>query len=809
MDRKRKRSEKERVQAGIESFRKLIADREDWLMERTLRYAKEYGYVKYTSTLREAWRLSISGLSAALLTAIQEDHPHLELGPDDEFMGDPIAEFGILEARRHRERGVSLGMFLGLMKYYRQSYKDMVRHGGFNPFLKNYCLNLIERFFDRIEIAFCIEWAESDQSKLIEDLQARNRLMTNEKNRYLTIFESHPHMVFILDKDRRLLNLNHAAARRFQAQDTPGAHYYRPSLDKHTDGYQTRDPQHPEPNGSDCFALKELMPSLADDLESFIAGGDMSLSFEMKATDHDEAQYYNVTFSQVLDVSEKFSGMVVVLEEITAQKHVTEELRRARDAADAANRAKSEFLANMSHELRTPLNAILGYSQLMQRAPSLPPEYREYLNTINRSGEHLLGLINEVLEISKIEARRITLDPRTFDLHAMLRDLHAMFKARTNDKSLSFELSEIRDLPHYVVTDESKFRQVLINLLGNAVKFTDKGGITVRVTARAENSEKICLLVEVEDTGPGIAEDELDMVFQYFEQTAAGRKSQSGTGLGMAISRNYARMMGGDITVTSRVGEGSTFRFESDLKEGRESDLGEKARERRVIGLAPGQVVPRVLVVEDNEEGRTFLVNLLELVGFNAREAENGEKAVELFEKYSPHFIWMDIRMPVMDGLEATRRIKAAPGGDSVKIAALTASVMEEECESILAAGCDDFVRKPCQESVLFEVMARHLGLKYLYDENLDETSTESETDLSSLAALPSDLHGELLDAVLELNTARTLEVVERIAQQDAALGTVLKKLAEKLEYDRLLTLLEKGSSGGQAQNNHLDLATA
>ena len=788
---KRKRSEKEKVQAGLESLRKLIADREDWLMESILGYAKEYGYVKYTSTLREAWRLSISGLSEALLAAIQEDHPHLELGPDDEFVGDPIAEFGILEARLHRERGVSLGMFLGLMKYYRQSYKDVVRHAGFDPFLESYCLNLIERFFDHVEIAFCIEWAESDQSKLIEDLQARNRLMTNEKNRYLTIFESHPHLVFILDKDRRLLNLNHAAAMRFQAQDTPGAHYYRPALKRDGDGYQIGDPQPPDSEGSGWVVLEELIPSLADDLKSFIAGGDMSLSFEKKVMDHDEAQYFNVTFSQVLDVSEKFSGVVVVLEEISAQKQITEELRRAKEAADAANRAKSEFLANMSHELRTPLNAILGYSQLMQRGSALSPQYREYLKTINRSGEHLLGLINEVLEISKIEARHSRQDLCTFDLHAMLHDLYAMFRFRTTERGLSFELSESPGLPRYVISDEGKFRQILINLLGNAVKFTDHGGITVRAAAKGDTSEKMHLMVEVEDTGPGIAEHELGKVFQYFEQTSAGRKSQSGTGLGMAISRNYARMMGGDITVTSQVGEGSIFRFECEAGEGNEADLRGTDQARNIINLAPGQIVPRILVVEDKEENRALLVKLLEQVGFNVCEAENGEKAVELFEKYAPHFIWMDLRMPVMDGLEATRRIRAASGGCSVKIAGLTASIMEEEREAILSAGCDDFVRKPFREAELFEVMAKHLGLKYLHDEKPDEVSAGSETDLSSLAALPAELRDELLNAVLELDTAGTLEVVERISQQDAALGPVLKKLAEGLEYDRILTLLE------------------
>lgn len=793
MDRKGRKQEREKVLPGLEAFRKLVADHEDWLMGRILGYSKQHGYTKYTSTLREAWRLSISGLSNALLAAIEGEHPDLELGPDDQFVGDPLAEFGVIEARRHRERGVSLGMFLGLMKYYRQSYKDLVRVAKLGRFLEPYCLNLIERFFDRVEIGFCIEWAESDQSRLIADLQAGNRLMTNEKNRYLTIFESHPHMVLILDKDRRLLNLNHAAARRFQAQDSPGAHYYGPSGKKDREGNTIRDPQHPEAKGSGGVPLEELMPWLAEDLEAFVGRGEMSRSFEKKVTGPDEVQYFNVTFSQVLDVSEKFSGVVLVLEEITAQKQMTEELRRAKEAADTANRAKSEFLANMSHELRTPLNAILGYSQLMQRAGSLRQEYREYLNTINRSGEHLLGLINDVLEISKIEARRMTLVPRTFDLHAMLRDLHAMFKLRTSAKSLFFELNAIGNLPRFVVADEGKFRQVLINLLGNAVKFTDRGGVTVRVAAKGDISETVRLVVEVEDTGPGIAEAELDRVFQYFEQTAAGRKSQGGSGLGMAISRNYARMMGGDITVTSGVGKGSTFRFESELKEGREGEVGERRLERRVIGLAPGQVVPRVLVVEDNEESRTLLVSLLQLAGFKTREAENGVKAVKLFEEFSPHFIWMDIRMPVMGGLEATRRIKAAPSGDSVKIAALTASVLEEERESVLAAGCDDFVRKPCRESALFEVMARHLGLKYLYDEESEEPSPAPETELNSqkLAALPADLRGGLLNAVLELDTARTLDMAAKIAQQDAALGGALKELAENLEFDRLLALLE------------------
>ena len=775
----------------IELLRKLISEHEEWLMETILEYAKVRGYAQYTSTLREAWRLSISGLSSALLAAIGKRHPNLELNPDDKYISDPIAEFGIIEARRHRERGVSLGMFLGLMKYYRQSYKDLVRHGGFVYSLENHYLNLIERFFDRLEIAFCIEWAESDQSELIEKLQVRNRLMTNEKNRYLTIFESHPHMVLILDKDLNLINLNHVAARRFQAQETPGEHYYHPAPEQSTAEDLLQDAQPLALEDTATKALEALIPSLTDDLQTFIAGEETHRSFEKEIVELNEKQYLNVSFSQVLDVSEKFSGVVGILEDITTQKQVTEELRHAKEAADAANRAKSAFIANMSHELRTPMNAVLGYAQLMQRDLSLHGQQRKYLNTISRSGAHLLALINDVLAISRIEAEQITLEPVTVDLQTLIQDMETMFRLKTNAKGLLFEVIEADEFTRYVVADESKLRQVLINLLGNAVKFVEEGGIVMRVAVTAGPQGGMRLVTEIEDTGPGIAPDELDKVFRYFEQTATGIKSQSGSGLGMAISRNYARLMGGDLTVTSREGEGSTFRFEIDVHAGQE-DVREKPHAPLVIGLTPGQTVPRVLVVDDDVENRNLLVKLLELAGFKVQVAENGEKAVALFSQWSPQFIWMDMRMPVMDGLEATRRIRTLPGGDQVKIVAFTAGVMEEERKPILAAGCDDFVSKPYRESLLFEVMAKHLGVKYHYEENPPEIDIESETDICSLTTLPAGLRDALTRAVIELDTDRTLAVVEEITRQDAAIGPVLRKLAENLEYDRLLTMLEQ-----------------
>ena len=283
------------------------------------------------------------------------------------------------------------------------------------------------------------------------------------------------------------------------------------------------------------------------------------------------------------------------LEEMVEER--TAELTIAKEEAEAANRAKSIFLANISHELRTPMTSILGYSQLMQRDASLLPEQREYLNTINRSGEHLLALINEVLELTKIEAGSITLEPAVFDLHSLLGDLEIMFRVRTDAKGLQFEMNGIKELPRYVFADENKLRQVMINIMANAVKFTEEGGIAVRVkrlsiedgrlsiekiyqqsSQSTINNQQSTILFEVEDTGVGIAEDEMDRVFQYFEQTASGRESKSGTGLGLAIARDYVRMMGGDITVTSRVGKGSTFRFEINIREAGVRDIKERTQ---------------------------------------------------------------------------------------------------------------------------------------------------------------------------------------------------------------------------------------
>ena len=379
------------------------------------------------------------------------------------------------------------------------------------------------------------------------------------------------------------------------------------------------------------------------------------------------------------------------------------QLQAAKAAAEAANRAKSTFLSTMSHEIRTPMNAILGYAQLMQRDASLGEEARANLKIIGRSGEHLLGLINDVLDMSKIEAGRVELSPNTFNLVRLIDDLAAMFRLRAEAKALRFEMSVDVKSVQYVVADEGKVRQVLINLLGNAIKFTKQGEIGMHVAVEPRAPGGLWLLARVHDTGIGIENEEQARLFEPFSQAQRSVNVLEGTGLGLAISRKYARLMGGDVTVSSTPGKGSVFLFETPVVRGDSGVAVRRSAPKLVVGLAVTHEAPRILVVDDQHANRNWLLKLLSAIGFSVKGASDGEAAIGVWRDWAPQLILMDVHMPVMDGLEATRRIKADAGGKDTHIVALTASAMEEDRRQAVGSGADDFLAKPCREEDLLE----------------------------------------------------------------------------------------------------------
>jgi two-component system sensor histidine kinase/response regulator len=511
-----------------------------------------------------------------------------------------------------------------------------------------------------------------------------------------------------------------------------------------------------------------------------------------------------------------------------ARHNAEEALRCAKEAAEAANRAKSAFLANMSHELRTPLNAILGFSQLMAHSASLTQEQQENLGIISRSGEHLLALINDVLEMSKIEAGRTTLYQQSFNLYRLLDYLEEMLQLKAKSKGLHLTFERTPDVPQYVKTDESKLRQVLFNLLGNAIKFTQAGSVTLRVrmgnrewgigngdkdykeelSKNASFSSSLLptphsplptshsLIFEVEDTGPGIAPEELNILFDAFVQTATGRNSQQGTGLGLAISRQFVRMMGGDITVSTRLGEGSVFTFDVQVGLAEVSEVQTQQLSERPIALAPNQPKYRILVVEDTQENRQLLVKLLELFNFEVREAANGQEAIALWESWHPHLIWMDMRMPVMDGYDATRHIKAQSTGRDTVIIALTASAFEEERTVALSAGCDDFVRKPLQETVIFEKMAEYLGISYVYQQSIQSSSQQHDMSKAvltpeDLATMPAEWVAQLHKAANQVDSELIDQLITQIPDQEVELANGLVDLVNNYRFDQIIALTQ------------------
>ena len=556
--------------------------------------------------------------------------------------------------------------------------------------------------------------------------------------------------------------------------------------------------------------------------------------------------------------------------EISERKLAETALQKAVVVADKANRAKSEFLSSMSHELRTPLNAILGFSQVMVRDSSLNSQHQQHLEIINRAGEHLLSLINDILEMSKIEAGRSQLNQSSFNLMRLLKTLEEMFRLKAKSKKLQLNLEVVDGVPHFVNGDEGKLRQILINLVGNALKFTEMGSVTLRVKkkieeslraetaefsdtqtkltgASSENSESLAvetaaipikpgwyagfnqaesladsdcvdandfrpellrLQFEIEDTGLGIAPEEMNKLFEPFEQTTTGQKSQQGTGLGLPISRKFVQMMGGDITVSSTPNLGSKFAFDIQISLATPSEIKILRPQQKVISLAPNQPQYRILVVDDRADNCLVIERLLSPLGILVREARDGQEAIAVWEDWQPHLIWMDMQMPVMDGYEATRKIKDHPLGKQTAIVALTASAFEEERQTILGAGCDDFIRKPFKAKILFAKMEELLGLRYIYEESVD-AQQENESEISGatsnqsvvesqIGQMPVEWVEKIYDAAHECCDDKIVKLIEEMPRQFAVAAQFLTTLVHDFLFDDIIELAKSAVTARQ-----------
>ena len=482
--------------------------------------------------------------------------------------------------------------------------------------------------------------------------------------------------------------------------------------------------------------------------------------------------------------------------EIEAHRCTEEKLQEAKEAAETANRSKSAFLANMSHELRTPLNAIFGFTQLMQNGSNLTSEQQKNLNIIRRSGEHLLNLINDILNLSKIEAGQITVNNTDFNLIEMMLEIEEMFRLRAIEKGLDLDLVLSPNLPELIVSDRLKVRQVLINLIGNAIKFTKSGRVILRVSvvSSKDNSGKLTLQFEVSDTGVGIAPEEINKIFRPFVQSQAGIDAAEGTGLGLTISQKYIKILGGNLTVSSQVNVGTTFKFQIPVTLIETANNESKLSLNRVIALAPNQRRCRILVVDDKQSNRELLVQMLSQVGFEVRSAENGREAIEIWENFEPHLIFMDMLMPVMNGYEATKEIKATLKGKATVIIAITASVFDEQKPDILSAGCDDIIHKPFIERVIFNKIVQYLKVDFLYEQSgMDEsTAGDSTLILSAMQNLPDSWLNQLEASALALEDKEIYQAIAQIENQETELAKLLISYTDNFEYDKILEAIAK-----------------
>lgn len=511
--------------------------------------------------------------------------------------------------------------------------------------------------------------------------------------------------------------------------------------------------------------------------------------------------------------------------EINQLEHSLSQIAKQLQTDRAVDNEQNSLLADMSHELRSPLNAILGFAQIMQQESSMTRSQRENLAIINRSGKRLLTVINDLVDLSKIATNRLTLEHNSFDFALWLENMEQSVKFQANNQNIEFSLIQEPDIPRYLSLDERRLRQVLKNLIDYSLRATQAGTVTVKVACYESNSNSFSLektntpqklisseesqlitnsslkplniCFEIENYDYYISPEEISTLFNPIARVRQKRKSLEVSSLSMPISRQLAQLMGGDITVSNccNLSQGFTLRLDIQAEANITPELQLTSTPRRIIGLESDRTEYRILVVDDSKTNRKIMVQLLEPVGFKVKEAVNGKEAVDIWLRWHPHMIWMDIRMPVMNGYEATEQIKSYPQVSSPPIVALTAGTLEEERSLFQAAGCDDFVGKPFSDSIIFDKIAQHLGVRYVYETIIPAVPSNFRLTADALRIMSDDWLTQVEKAAITLDGDSLTQSIQQIPAMHHELKEALQMQVKNFDFDRILNLARQAKS--------------